>query len=203
MRSFGRRLIVGALGVLAGIGLAHASRIPQAPHGGAEPGVHEIYNNRYGTAYASRAELDVMRVRDMDFFAVPDGHYVYAQGIGHYANDSGGFGWYWPILPDGGLAHALLFTVTGPQSGDLAMNGAYTATFTPPDKFGFYLRRPNGTRYYSEPHRNPNNADQLVVYATPDPSTFLLCWEDRDTPSTDYDHNDLVFEITFVPLPRH
>jgi len=34
--------------------------------------------------YASPAKLDVMRAHDMDFFAVPEGHYVYAQGIGHY-----------------------------------------------------------------------------------------------------------------------
>lgn len=202
MRWITQALFFGAIIALCAMMPVHASRIPETPAGGTEPGVHEIYNSRYGTAYASPAELDVMRVHDMDFFAVPEGHYVYAQGIGHYANDSGGFGWYWPILPDGGLAHAILFTVTGPQAGDLTINGEYTATFTPPDKFGLYLRRPDGTRYYSEPHRNPNNADQLVVYATPtDENTYLICWEDRDGPSSDYDYNDLVLEITFVPTP--
>ncbi len=123
----------------------YASRIPGTPQLPTERKVYEIYNDRYDTAYESSAELDVMRVHDMDFFDLPENHYVYVQGIAHCANDNGGFGWYRPILPDGGLTHALFFNVTIPQVDDLTLNGDYTATFTPPTEWGFYMRRPDGT----------------------------------------------------------
>jgi hypothetical protein len=54
----------------------HASRIPQTPQVGTEKEVHEIYNERYETAYESPAELDAVRVHDMDFFDLPENHYV-------------------------------------------------------------------------------------------------------------------------------
>ena len=41
----------------------------------------------YNTAYESSAELDAMRVHDMDFFDLPENPYVYVQGIAHCAND--------------------------------------------------------------------------------------------------------------------
>ena len=184
-------------------GSIHASRVPGTPQLPTERKVYEIYNDRYDTAYESSAELDAMRVHDMDFFDLPENHYVYVQGIAHCANDNGGFGWYRPILPDGGITHALFFTVTIPQVDDLTLNGDYTATFTPPTEWGFYMRRPDGTMYYSESHRNPDNADQLLVYATPDENTFLICWEDRADEASDYDHNDLILEMTFVPVPEN
>ncbi|HQE83024.1 MAG TPA: hypothetical protein PLM14_08485 [Candidatus Hydrogenedentes bacterium] len=64
----------------------HASRISQTPDLGAEREVYEIYNDRYNTAYESSAELDAMRVHDMDFFDLPENHYVYVQGIAHCAS---------------------------------------------------------------------------------------------------------------------
>ena len=39
--------------------------------------------------------------------------------------------------------------------------------------------------------------------ATPDENTFLICWEDRTGETSDYDHNDLILEMTFVPLPQN
>ena len=52
--------------------------------------VYEIYNDRYDTAYESSVELDAMRVHDMDFFDLPENHYVYVQGIAHCANEKPG-----------------------------------------------------------------------------------------------------------------
>ena len=145
MKSVFRVVVSSAISVsILSVGV-HASRVPGTPQLPTERKVYEIYNDRYDTAYESSAELDAMRVHDMDFFDLPENHYVYVQGIAHCANDNGGFGWYRPILPDGGLTHALFFTVTIPQVDDLTLNGDYTATFTPEGEWGFYMRRPDGT----------------------------------------------------------
>ena len=42
--------------------------------------------------------------------------------------------------------------------------------------------------------------------ATPPPtaeSTLRIRWEDRTGESSDYDHNDLILEMTFVPLQQN
>ena len=54
----------------------HASRISQTPDLGAEREVYEIYNDRYSTAYECSAELDAMRVHDMDLFDLSADNYV-------------------------------------------------------------------------------------------------------------------------------
>ena len=63
---------VSALSLLLGTGIVHAWRIPQTPDLGTKREVYEIYNGRYGTAYESSAELDVMRAHDMGMFSVSD-----------------------------------------------------------------------------------------------------------------------------------
>ena len=156
-------LLLTALALMLPV-CALASQVPGEPMDEDEPQVWEFFNARYGTEYTSAASMDSLRVKDLDFFRVPDGHDVWIHAIAHHAIDKALFGWYEPLLPDGEITKELFFTVK--ISGDMTTDGTYTTTFTftPEDKFGFYLEQRDGNTFYSEWKRNRKETDQIVAY---------------------------------------
>ena len=103
----------------------------------------------------------------------------------------------------------LVQSLRPPQVDDLTLNGDYTAPSPP---------AANGASTCAAPTGPPNGCSgqsrlapaALAWYspcaATPPPtaeSTLRICWEDRTGESSDYDHNDLILEMTFVPLPQN
>lgn len=189
---------------------AMAGVVPQAAPAG-ELNMYEIYNNLYGTGFASNAELDVMRVANMETWLMPSSAMGWVEARVAYNYIEAEFGYYTPAgVVDG---EELLFTIPAPNSGDLS---GLTATFDIEDSFGLYLHpldptgAPSGT-WYSETALNNVPQDHLVVYRTPDPMnpTVLLAWEDLQLgdPNSHNDYNDVVIELswrcenTVVPEP--
>ncbi|HQE83824.1 MAG TPA: PEP-CTERM sorting domain-containing protein [Candidatus Hydrogenedentes bacterium] len=211
--------IVGILGMALISAPAMAIYIPNTTPHAAELSVYEVYNNLYGTAYTNNANLDVMRVADLQTFLIPAGETWLIEAQARYASKVSEFGYYTPAGAP--VNYNPLFSVT--QIGDVSGLG-YDATLTTLDVnqlFGFYLDPAGrGAIWHSEQALNwqigevPNwIEDHMVAYSVAaDPNVLLLAWEDLPLPggynnppsSYDADYNDLIVELRFeqiVPEP--
>ncbi len=209
------------LTVLTLVGLAFAStsamaiNIPsETPHA-AELSVWEIYNNLYGTSFASNADLDALRIYDLQTFIVPLGQDLLVEAQARYAWAQAEFGYYTPAGAP--TDYQGLFSVN--EIGDVSGLG-YSQVIDATDEFGFYLRPAADVFWHSEQALNWLGDDHMVAYSV-DEYTILLCWEDLPLPGDfnfgdanseirpsdpryDGDYNDLVVEIRFreiVPEP--
>ncbi len=213
--------ILGILGIMLASPSAMAINIPnETPHA-AELSVWEVYNNLYGTVYASNVELDVMRIVDLQTFLIPDGEDLQVQAEARYASVVSEFGYYTPVGAP--VDYQPIFSVT--QIGDVSGLG-YDVTLNIADQFGFYLDPAAGAGavWHSEQGLNWLQEDHMVAYAVDgDPNVILLAWEDLPlpgqtengfiaaatnfnnvNPAYDADYNDLIVEIRFreiVPEP--
>lgn len=168
---------------------------------GDELNVYEIYNQLYGTSFASSADLASEVVAADQVFNFGDSS-ITVTAIARFAGAVQHFGYYQPV---GSNAPVLteLFTVSDP--GFVA---GPSVTINPNGDFGFYVD-PEGRLtgpyiWFSEEALNTldqnANKDHMILYATPDPSTYLMVWADLPLSSPDAnedrDFNDLVVEIT-------
>jgi hypothetical protein len=184
---------------------------PNDPWNPANPGdelnFYEIYNALYGTAFTSSSDPGLMAL-----VLTPDEVFdfgnssILVNAEVRFAGSTEHFGYYQPA---GSVSPVLteLFHVT-----DQGFLTGYTTTINPAGEFGWYLQaqggKADGNLWFSEESLNADQ-DHMILYATPDPNTFLLAWEDLDFNSPfenpDFDYQDLVVSITvqqgIVPEP--
>ncbi|MCO6438440.1 MAG: DUF4114 domain-containing protein, partial [Phycisphaerae bacterium] len=120
-----------------------------------------------------------------------------AQAEARYAGDNQEFGY------DKGAGYVKLFDLVG--SG-FAVTGSAMITFNPGDVWVWARATDSDAGltnpHYSLPSMNPDAVDHMVTYeitgspfALPTDKVWLLCFEDRNLPGSDRDHNDLCVEL--------
>ncbi|MBI4557886.1 MAG: PEP-CTERM sorting domain-containing protein [Candidatus Hydrogenedentes bacterium] len=160
-----------------------------------ELNLYEIYNVLYGTAFTSNTDLDPFFISG-NWFVINDGSPIQLAAEARYAGAVQHFGWYEPSISGGGptTLHPLFAVSTTGLLG-----GSPAAVISPVGDFGFYdnaVGALNNT-WYSEAAGNGGD-EHILLYATPNPGTYLLAIEDKPFNVADQDHNDLVVELQWI-----
>jgi hypothetical protein len=76
-----------------------------------------------------------------------------------------------------------------------------TKSFTIVDDFGLSLLSLDGT-WYTETSRNVDLVQHARIYqSNTNPNVYLIGFENLDAQSSDFDYNDMVFSLEFIPPP--
>jgi hypothetical protein len=202
-----QRLAVSIAGVLALVVVPAfgATVAPSDPWNPVNPGdelnFYEVYNTLYGTAFTSSSDAGLVALVVLPDEIFSDGD-ITVNAEARYAGSTEHFGYYQPVT-DASPTLTELFHVT-----DYGFVSGYTTLISPVGDFGWFLQaeggKADGNLWFSEEVLN-GAQDHMIMYATPDPLTFLLAWEDLNfddpTETPDFDYQDLVVAITFDNIP--
>jgi len=159
-----------------------------------EVNLYQVYNSIFGTSYTN--SNDIPQVIPDEVFNLLGGSAVLT-AQSRYAAFGQHFGYYQPTDSSSPVVRTELFAIEDPNNG-MPLSG-FTTVIAPTGDFGFYDLS-GGTYWNSQSALNPiPGLDHMVFFATADPNTFLLAFEDTPFALSDFDFNDLVVQVTIRP----
>lgn len=178
-----------------------------------EMNLYEIYQALYGVSYASSVDLANARsITPDDLFS---GGGVFRAEAKYSGAADTVFGYYDAGAPAN--KHPLFNVLNPDASGTSGLLGGSPSGIIPeatPGQYGFYITgtvnpafnmgNPVIGPWYSEANLNLDQFDHMMLFSTPDPNKFILCWEDLNSgyPGADADYQDLVVELDRVIIPE-
>lgn len=206
-----------AIAIIAAATLAAPAMAVTTVQDGGNPAgeldLYEIYNALYGTAFTSSGagELETLQVNPDEVFSLINPT-ADVQFLARFAGNEQRFGFYTETVgvpagdstvSGGGTNGDFTHLFDAATTSGLLLDGTGVTASIGSSPFGLYLNTPLGsaTTWFSQSGLNSDAADHMVMYSIAgDPGRFLIAWE--DLPEHDWDYNDLVLEIAFVPIPE-
>lgn len=173
--------------------------------------LYEIYNALYGTAFTSSGagQLETLQVNPDEVFNLINPT-ADVQFVARFAGNEQRFGYYTasppsgdPTVSGGGVDGDFHHLFDAATTTGLILDGTGVVATIGDSPFALYLNTPlnSGFTWFSQAALNSDAADHMVMYSIAgDPGKFMIAWE--DLPDHDWDYNDLVIEISFIPIPE-